>query len=644
MSGRRAIVVLVALAAAWVPAYAATVAFSDQTVSAGLLFTPGSPVDMGSKEMYHGGSVGDFNRDGWPDLFLIGGGMTADALFINNGNGTFTNQAAAWGVDAVHRGRGSTVGDYNADGWPDLYVTSGGDLGGADRISQHRLYENNGNGTFTERGVAAGVNETSVLYATATGAAFGDYDLDGDLDLFVAGWEPVTCFISPCDQNRLFQNQGDGTFIDITSAAGISTSFDGFSPRFVDMNGDRYPEIIVAADFHTSRYFVNDGDGTFTNRTGASGTGQDDNGMGTTVGDFNHDGLPDWYVTSIWRDGTFQDGNYLYVNQGGDTYAVLPEVAGARNGGWGWGTEAVDFDHDGWVDIIETNGWWETTEWTGETAYLFRNNGDMTFSEVQNGSGFTHFGQGRSLLTLDYDRDGDMDVVVTSHSEPVQLFRNDISGVDANWIELALDTSASPTLAPDGYGAKVTATAGGATQTVWLNGGSSYLGRSQPVVHFGLGAETTADLVVNWSDGTTTSMPGVAVNQILTVTPAGIAVGAPGEASGDPAQRMHAAYNRTTGEVEIDFAPACDSSDHTIVYGDLAAVSTYSYSGAACLVGPSGAASFDPGLPSAFFLVVGNNGTVEGSYGKNHLGTERPEYTGAVGCELPQDLTGTCVP
>jgi hypothetical protein len=643
MTRPRSISVAFALLVVGLPALGATVSFSDQTVSAGLAHTPGSPADMGSKEMFHGGSVGDFNRDGWPDLFLLGGGTIADALFINNGNGTFTNQAAAWGVDFVHRGRGSTVGDYNADGWPDLYVTSGGDMSGADRIGQHRLYENNGNATFTERGVAAGVNESSALYATATGAAFGDYDLDGDLDLFVCGWEPVTCVINPCDQNRLFQNQGDGTFTDVTSTAGIANNFDGFSPRFVDMNGDRYPELIVAADYRTSRYFVNDGDGTFTNMTAASGTGEDDNGMGSTVGDFNRDGLPDWYVTSIWRDGSFQDGNYLYVNQGSHSYSILPETSGARNGGWGWGTEAVDFDHDGWTDIIETNGWWETTEWTGETSYLFRNNGDMTFTEVQNGSGFNHFGAGRTLLTLDYDRDGDMDVVVTSYSEPVSLFRNDVSGVDANWIELALDTSADATLAPDGYGAKITATAGGATQTYWLNGGASYLGRSQPVAHFGLGAETTADIVVEWPDGTTTSMPGLSANQIVTATPPSSG-GAPGEASGDPAQRMRAAYNATTGQIEVEFTPACDSSNHTVVYGDLAGVSSYAYSGAACWVGQAGNASFDPGLTNAFFLVVGNTGTVEGSYGEDHLETERPEYTGTPGCDLPQDLTGTCVP
>ncbi|MDH3626510.1 MAG: CRTAC1 family protein [Acidobacteriota bacterium] len=625
------------------PSFAASVAFSDQTVSAQLIYSPGSPLDMDSKEMYHGGSVGDFNRDGWPDLFLLGGGMVADALFINDGDGTFTNEAIAWGVDFVHRGRGSTVGDYNNDGWPDLYVTSGGDLGGADRLGQHRLYENNGNGTFTERGVAAGVNESSSLYATATGAAFGDYDLDGDLDLFVCGWEAMSCHINPCEQNRLFQNQGNGTFTDVTVAAEIANNFDGFSPRFVDMNGDRYPELIVAADYRTSRYFVNDGDGTFTNATGPSGTGEDDNGMGTTVADFNRDGLPDWYVTSIWRDGSFQDGNYLYVNQGSDTYSILPETSGARDGGWGWGTEAIDFDHDGWVDLIETNGWWETTEWTGETSYLYRNNGDLTFTEVQNGSGFSHLGAGRSVLTLDYDRDGDMDVVVTSHAEPVQLFRNDISGVDANWIELALDTSADAGLAPDGYGAKITATTGGVTQSFWLNGGASYLGRSQAVAHFGLGAATTVDIDIEWSDGTTTSMPGVAVNQILTATPAA-GGGAPGEASGVPGQRMRAVYNPGSGEIDVEFTSACDASNHTIVYGDLASVSSYVYSGASCFVGASGTATFDPGMANAFFMVVGHNGTVEGSYGQDRLGAERPDYAGTPGCDLSQDLAGTCVP
>jgi hypothetical protein len=617
------------------PSAGAQIAFSDQTAAAGLSHTAAQEADMDGIHMFSGGTVGDFNQDGWPDLFLLGGGgTTADALYINDGDGTFTDEAAAWGVATYHRGRGATTGDFNDDGWPDIYVTSSGDMSLGDRPGQHRLYRNNGDGTFSDIALAAGVHQTSAVDSTATGAAFGDYDHDGDLDLFVCGWLSV-------DGNRLFRNNGDETFTDVTLTAGISYGMDGFSPRFVDMNGDRWPELIVAADFFTSRYYINDQDGTFTDATSTAGIGLETNGMGSTVADFNRDGLPDWYVTSIYRDGTLQDGNYLYVNQGNDTFTALPELSGARNGGWGWGTEAVDIDHDGFVDLVETNGWVEP-EFVDEESYLFRNNGDLTFSEVQVGSGFDHIGQGRSLLTFDYDRDGDLDVVVTAFDGSVTLYRNDLSGSDIHWIEIHLDTSGAPGLAPDGYGSRIIATTGGVSQYAWLDGGASYLGRSECVAHFGLGSATTVDITVEWADGTDTVLNGLPVDQIVTVSPT--VAGAPGEASAhaDPADQMRAAYDGATGRIDVIYTPSCEATNHTIYYGDLADVRTYGYSGAACARGTSGTTSFDPGLTHAFFLIVGNTGSVEGSYGLDSQDGERPEDTGTAGCDLPRNLSGTC--
>jgi hypothetical protein len=627
---RRAAALAVLPALVWaVPAAGAPVTFDDRTSAAGLDYTPSLMADMAGGAMFSGGSVGDFNRDGWPDLFMLGGGNVVDALFINNGDGTFTDKAADWGVDLLHRGRGTTVGDFNADGWPDLYVTSSGDLTGGERIGQHMLYRNNGDGTFTDIAGSAGVNLTSPTSTIATGAAFGDYDLDGDLDLFV-------CHYDGNDGSRLFRNNGDETFADVTGTAGIDQDFFGFSPRFVDMNGDRYPELLIANDYVTSRYYVNNGDGTFTDETASSGTGLEDNGMGTTVADFNRDGRPDWYVTSIYEDMTHKDGNYLYVNQGSDTYTVLREADGARNAGWSWGSEALDLDHDGFIDIAATNGW-GTPEFTLEETYLYRNNGDMTFSEVQGGtSGFDHVAQGRTLLTLDYDRDGDMDIALTAFEGAIALYRNDVSGADANWLEVALDTSGDPGLAPDGYGAKVTAVSGGVTQYFWINGGATYLGRSQPVAHFGLGSSTTVDtLTVDWPDGTSKVWTNLAANQMPTMSPT--IAGAPGEAV-----QMRARYNKTTGQIEVRYGASCGSSDHTIYYGDLANVASYTYSGAACFLGRTGHASFDPGLDNAFFLIVGNTGAVEGSYGPDSVGVERPEDVGTAVCDLSQDLSGTC--
>jgi hypothetical protein len=633
--GKRALVVYAATTFALAAVGAvrgAQIAFTDRTAAAGIVHTAVLETDMNGIHMFNGGAVGDFDRDGWPDIFLLGGGgVTADALYINNGDGTFTDEAADWGVARLHRGRGATVGDFNNDGWPDIFVTASGDLSFEDRPGQHLLYRNNGDRTFTNVAAPAGVWRASPDNTTATGAAFGDYDLDGDLDLFVCTWEGF-------NGNRLFRNNGDETFTDVTGPSGIDYLFWGFSPRFVDMNGDRYPELLVAADFVTSRYFVNDGDGTFTKST-TSGTGLDTNGMGSAVADFNRDGLPDWYVTSIYRDdGSIQDGNYLYVNQGGDGYVPLAESAGARNGGWGWGVEAVDLDHDGWVDIAETNGWVEP-QFMGETAYLFRNNGDLTFTEVQAGSGFDHTGQGRSLMTLDYDRDGDMDILITAFEGPVKLYRNDLSGSGTNWLQVRLDTSGDTGLAPDGYGSRIVISADGVTQYDWIDGGATYLGISESVAHFGLGSATAADVTVEWADGTDTILTGVPANQSITVGMA--ANGAPGEASPqtEPTAQMRVGRNAVNGSIDVTFAPACDATNHTIYYGDLADVGNPTpYSAAMCSIGTSGTASFDPGFPNAFFLVVGNDTVDEGSYGLATAG-ERPAETGAI-CPYTQDLAG----
>ena len=246
-------------------------------------------------------------------------------------------------------------------------------------------------------------------------------------------------------------------------------------------------------------------------------------------------------------------------------------------------------------------------------------------------------------MTLDYDRDGDMDVVLTSYNDDVKLFRNDVTGSDAHWIELFLDTSAHADLAPGGYGSKVVVTTGSVSQSVWVNGGASYLGRSQLVAHFGLGTSTSIDeLRVEWANGAVTTLNDVAADQILTVTPeSGGTPGAPGEAA-PPSAPMTAAWNGATGTIDIGYDPACDATDHTIYYGDLADVASYTWSGAACGVGTTGSASFDPGPGDVFFVIVGVAASAEGSYGADGAGAERPEDVATVGCDLDQDLSGTC--
>jgi hypothetical protein len=649
MIGRRQTSILgvlcMALCAGLTPVWSAVESFSDQTAAAGIFHDNDIAGDVTTPVHYPGGAVGDFNRDGWPDIFLLGGGFADDRLYINDGDGTFTDRLAEWDdgsgtIDERHRGHAAAVGDYNDDGWLDIFITSGGSLaGGGERAGENRLYRNNGDGTFTNVAVAAGVNQSSATYMTSISPGFGDYDLDGDLDLMVATWG------SGSDGNRLYRNNDDGTFTDVTDAAGIVQNAHGFVPRFADMNGDRYPELLLVADAFTSRYYVNNQNGTFTDQTVSSGTGLDTNGMGNTVGDFNRDGLADWYVTSIYRNNPINNhGNFLYVNQGNDVFTPLPEASGAKDGGWGWGCEAVDYNNDGFQDIMETNGI-GAPEWVNEQSYLYRNNGDMTFTEVALSVGINHIYQGRAVMTLDHDRDGDMDIVITSYEDPVVLFQNDLSGTDINWIQINLDTSANDLLAPDGYGSRVVVTTGSVTQYYWMVGGNSFVGQSQLVAHFGLGSATTVDAVtVEWSDGSTTVMNDIAANQIMTIAAPAVVPGGPGEASqGDiPGDHMQAGYDAVSGNIDVTFTAACEASNHNIYYGDLSDVSTYGYSGAACFVGSTGSVSFDPGLDNAFFLIVGNDGAVEGSYGVDDAGFDRPEDTGTIACDLPQDLSGTC--
>ena len=313
-------------------------AYSDQTVASGIDASYGP----GNHTFIAGGAVGDFDRDGFQDVFYPAGKNGPDLLYLNNGDGTFREVGAAWGVDRVHRSSAAAVADYDGDGWLDIYVTSFGKKVQGEP-GKHLLYRNTGNGTFDEVAAAAGVNQSSASQADGWGAAWGDYDLDGDLDLAVCGWLTN-------DGNRLFRNEGDGTFADVTVSAGLSvlSTVVGFAPRFVDMDGDRYPELIWIGDFSTSRYFVNQRDGTFSDFTQGSGTSQDGTEMGATVGDMDGDGDFDFYVTTIVS-------NNLYVNKGGNTFVNKGKPAGVEDTGMGWGTVAIDFDHDMWVDLVATS-------------------------------------------------------------------------------------------------------------------------------------------------------------------------------------------------------------------------------------------------------------------------------------------------
>ncbi len=515
---------LVAAGAAEVaPAHAGTLGFTDVTQQAGLVFTHADLEDTPGNNMLGGGTAGDFNGDGWADLFAINGGAGPDRLFINHG-GVFVEEGAAWGLTAVHRGSGAAAGDYDGDGDVDLMVTSFGDLPGRPMTGAHKLYRNDG-GRFTEVAAEAGVAFSNRAVPDGYSPVFGDYDLDGDLDLWIGGWwdRPGTEWLG----TRLFRNEGDGTFVDLTESSGVfDDAVRGFSAAFADMDGDRYPELLVAGDFGSSRYFTNNRDGTFT-RGLFSGADAVTNGMGTAVADFDRDGHQDWFVTSIYPAYHYfgPPGNRLWLNHGDHTLERLPESAGFYDGGWGWGAVAVDFDHDTWVDLFHTGGFQGpdiiTGEWfVDEPSYLFHNDGGgRTYTEMALELGLDHRGQGRSTGVVDYDRDGDMDVFVISCGEELRLFRNDLAGEDAHWLQIRLNRGANPRIAPNGRGTQVRVRASdGTTQVAQLTGNANYLGGSELVLHFGLGSATTLDEVrVDWADGFVTVLEDVAADQRLEI-------------------------------------------------------------------------------------------------------------------------------
>ncbi len=487
---------------------------------------PGTCIQLGRAQMSTGLAVGDFNLDGYPDLLCMTTGDGPDRLFINDGDGTFTDEAAEWGIDEDHCGTSATVADFDGDGYPDIFVISHGIGGEFPSAGKCRLYRNNAGTSFTDVAATAGLAYTSPTVAEGWGSAWGDYDLDGDLDLMVS--THTTQFGDPVqsDGNRVFRNNGDGTFNDVTGFAlgEACEGVRGFQPSFFDIDGDCYPEILFAADFETSRYLINNRDGTFSEYTQESGTGLDANGMGQAIADLDNDGYWDWYVTSVHLEGPWGGvntavpgtGNMLYMGQGNHTYDETSLTAGVNDGGWGWGTVAVDLDHDGWQELLEVNGWPQGLFWIGERGKLFYNNTDGTFTEMAVAGGFDAVYQGRGLVYFDAELDGDLDIAVSNYLGPIEYFENQTNS--GNWLRITLDTSDNSLLPSDGYGTRITATAGGMSQMRYVNGSPSYLSTSELAAHFGFGSATQVDeLRFEWSRGQVTVLTDVATNQHLSV-------------------------------------------------------------------------------------------------------------------------------
>ncbi|RIK79132.1 MAG: hypothetical protein DCC67_10850 [Planctomycetota bacterium] len=523
----------VGLAIAWSIAFDANAArgqaFTNATAAAGITHNsalPNCPTcgPTFAQEQSGGAAAGDFDGDGWVDLYVTRY-FDSDVLYRNNRDGTFSDVTltAFPGGVGNRQTNGAAWGDVDNDGDLDLAVATLNE-------SRHLLYINDGLGRFAEEGATRGVHVTGEPLTSGTSVSMGDYDRDGYLDMYIAEWRGFTADSIPA-QARLFRNLGaeaPGHFSDVTASAGVAMDVVSwplagkslsFTPRFSDLDRDGHTDIAVASDSKTTRLSWNNGDGTFVNGTAAAGIATGTNDMGFTLADFNRDGWLDWFVTSIGRGtGVHPSGNRLFLNNGNRTFTDVTQAAGVREGGWGWGAEALDFDNDGDLDIAHTNGMGIAAP---DRTMLLRHTGDFAapqFVDASAESGITDAGQGRGLLTLDYDRDGDLDLFIVNFGEPPILYRND-GGNAGNWIAIKTVGSQSNR---DGIGAYVTLTPDvnqpGVVYVAEIDGSSSYLSQSEMTAHFGLGDIATIDRIeIVWPSGYRQTLADVAVNQRITV-------------------------------------------------------------------------------------------------------------------------------
>jgi enediyne biosynthesis protein E4 len=518
--------------------------FTDITEKAGIAFKHvSSPEKKYIVESMSGGvALLDYDNDGYLDIYFVNS-LTADmvklnqktrsALYHNNGDSTFTDVTDKAGVGDVGWGMGVATGDYDNDGFEDIYVTC---------LGPNHLFRNNGNGTFTDVTQKAGVNDPR----WSTGAAFVDYDNDGKLDLFVANYVdfdinnlpefgkgrscqfkgiPVQCGPRglPGAGDSLFHNNGDGTFSDVTKKAGVSDpdGYYGLGVICSDLDGDGLVDIYVANDSTPNFLYHNNGDGTFKDIGFPSGTAVNENGseqgsMGVTLGDYDRDGKLDLFVTNF-----DDDYNTLYHNNGRGSFtdvSYAAKVAAVSLPYVGWGTKFFDYDNDGWVDLLVVNGHvYPQLPTYRQRNLVHHNNRDGTFSEVgaQLGPSFSEKRTGRGAAFGDIDNDGDVDVVINNLDGAPQLLRND-GGNNNNSVLIKLIGVKSNR---DAIGARVSVVTGDLTPQIQeIYSGGSYISQNDLRLHFGLEKRTKIDLIeVRWPSGNVDKVTGVGVNRILTI-------------------------------------------------------------------------------------------------------------------------------
>ncbi len=487
----------------------------------------------------------DYDNDGWVDLFLLSGtrldgdppGAT-NRLYKNNRDGTFTDVTEKAGLKAVGWASGVCIGDYNNDGFEDIFCTYFG---------QNRLYRNNGDGTFTDTTKAAGLWNEQPRWGA--GCSFLDYNRDGHLDLFVSNyvrfsfehapvpgenvncnWKgvPVECGPRglPTGKHLLYRNNGDGTFTDVSQEAGIAsaTGCYGMTVVAADLDEDGWPDIFVACDSTPSLLFMNNHNGTFREEgvlrgVALSDDGLEQAGMGVGVGDYDLDGHLDLFKTHF-----AEDANGLYHNDGKGNFDDLTRSSrvAVDTRYICWGAGMVDLDNDGYPDLFVSTGnvypevERKLPQYANKTPRtVFRNLGNRTFEELSQeaGPGVTDAHCSRGCAFGDFDNDGDIDVLIVNMNEPPSLLRNDMKA-KRNWIKVKLEGVKSNRSA---IGARVVARYGGKAQAQAVLSQSSFYSCNDSRLHFGLGGFSSVDLDIYWPNGLHEQYKKISANQLITL-------------------------------------------------------------------------------------------------------------------------------
>ncbi len=537
--------------------WASAMSFTDVTLASGIIHTHVAPEPILGKvepgNMVGGAVAEDFDGDGWVDLFVLRGGVERSLLYINQRDGTFTEESVERGADVPMKyGSAAAAADYDNDGDIDIVAVS--------QKAPHYLLVNDGGGRFV-------VDEEMLTKPEmfGTSPSWGDVNNDGTLELALGEWNPETAknydaatkasgdwppvsnsnpLIEGNDLTPLFVYANDGqgslTPYDFRVRPGIDLWV--FAPRFADMDGDGLADIAVVADYGMSRLYRNVGDGMFELERSASSVFTDENGMGSAIGDYDNDGDLDWFVSSIFGQNNSEKGvfggtgNRLYRNESGMTFADLSAEAGIRDGGWGWAASFGDLDNDGDLDLYHVNGWVQEqaegspAEFNNQPARLFENAGYRGFHEIAEQAGAADRGQGRGAILFDFDNDGDLDIFITNNheyaadgAEPVRgpgtptLLRNDTAGGN-HWLKVTLE--GAPPLHRNGIGSRIYVTANGVTQMRELHASTNYVTQEPGrIAHFGLGEATTVDEIrVEWAGGEIDVLTNTPADQHISIS------------------------------------------------------------------------------------------------------------------------------